>query len=304
MLYPDFNDLIALGDQKLNIAHPSLRSVKSTALGGHRSFFRGVGLEFDSVREYVPGDDIRSIDWRVTARTGSPHLKVFKEERERHVVICVDMNATMRFGTKNTFKSVQAARITALLGWGAIAQQDRVSICFFGDVPEGIQLFAPRRSKKSFCSVLKKLSEPPVESHHVHLSEALQYISKRVHTGSLIYLVSDFMDIDKTFEQEACVSQISKKCDVVFIGVNDQADKLIYPMGVIGLQERGKEKMNVDTENLAGQKAYASLWQEHQEKLQEITTRYKIPMLEMMTESKVHKDLILGLKKIAGRKSQ
>lgn len=158
MLYPDLNDLVRFGDLKVHLMHPSCRSVKSKMSGGHRSSFRGQGLEFDSVREYVPGDDIRNIDWRVTARTGSPHLKIFKEERERSVVICVDMNATMRFGTRNTFKSVQAARIAALLGWSAIASQDRVSACFFGDIPEAIQFFGPKRTGKSFCSLLKVLA--------------------------------------------------------------------------------------------------------------------------------------------------
>ncbi|MES2199240.1 MAG: DUF58 domain-containing protein [Chlamydiota bacterium] len=302
MLYPDFNDLIALGDQKLNITHPSCRSVKSTVLGNHRSSFRGVGLEFDSVREYVLGDDIRNIDWRVTARTGTAHLKILKEERERHVVLCIDMNATMRFGTKGTFKSVQAARVAAILGWGAIARQDRVSVCFFGDVPGGIQFFAPKRTRKSFCSVLKKLTLPPIETHKISVEAPLRYINQLVHTGSLVYVISDFMDIDKGFRQEACLSRISKKCDIVFVGINDVTDKLIHPMGVVGFQANSLGKVSVNTENLVGQKAYAHLWQEHQEKLQDITSRFKIPLLELMTDSKVHKDLILGLKKIASRK--
>src|SRR5579862_7094005 len=113
MLYPDFNDLISYKERKLGKLQLARRKVSATATGNHHSPFRGQGLEFDAVREYVPGDDIRNIDWRVTARTGSPHLKVFQEERERHIVLCVDMNATMRFGTRNTFKSVQAARVAA-----------------------------------------------------------------------------------------------------------------------------------------------------------------------------------------------
>lgn len=302
MLYPDFNDLIALGDQKLNLTHPSCRSVKSTVLGNHRSSFRGVGLEFDSVREYVPGDDIRNIDWRVTARIGSAHLKVFKEERERHVVICIDMNATMRFGTRNTFKSVQAARVAALLGWGAIAEQDRVSVCLFGDVPGGIQFFAPKRTRKSFCSILQKLTKAPEETHQISLKAALRHISQRVHTGSLIYLISDFMEIDKGFLQETYLSQLTKKCDLVFIGINDPADKSIYPMGALNFQLNDLKRILVNTEDPLGQKAYARLWQEHQEKLQEIKVKFKIPILELRTESRLQEDLILGLKKIARRK--
>src|ERR1700722_4557819 len=127
MLYPDFNELAAFKDRRACLSHISQKAVKSIVPGNHHSPFRGQGLEFDSVRKYVPGDDIRNIDWRVTARTDSPHLKIFKEERERHILLCVDMNAAMRFGTKKTFKSIQAAHIAALLGWRGMANNDRIS---------------------------------------------------------------------------------------------------------------------------------------------------------------------------------
>lgn len=302
MLYPDFNDLLALGDVKLPLMHPSSRSVKSVISGNYRSSFRGQGLEFDSVREYVPGDDIRNIDWRVTARTGSAHLKLFQEEKERHIVLCVDMNATMRFGTKNTFKSVQAARVAAILGWKGIAQQDRVSACFFGDVPGGIQFFAPKRTRKSFCSLLKALADPPSENHRISLTESMQYVSQAVHTGSLVYFISDFMDIKKSFPQESNISYLSKTCDVVFVAINDQADKSMYPMGSMRFRSSDLEKIHVNTQSLKGRKAYADLWDEHQKLLQEIGSRWKIPILELSTESHLQRDLILGLKNIVRRK--
>src|SRR5262249_3770144 len=138
MLYPDFDDLVALKRRKSDIAYSSSRAIKSANPWNYLSPFRGHSLEFDSVLQYIPGDYIRNIDWRVTARIGSPHLKLFREDRERHLLICVDVNAAMRFGTKNTFKSVQAARIAALLGWRGMAQQDRVSACLYGDVINGI----------------------------------------------------------------------------------------------------------------------------------------------------------------------
>jgi uncharacterized protein (DUF58 family) len=302
MLYPDFNDLVAFKSRKSDRMRPSYRSVKSTVPGNHHSPFRGQGLEFDSVREYVPGDDIRNIDWRVTARTGSPHLKLFKEERERHRVICVDMNAAMRFGTRNTFKSIQAARAAALLGWQGIAHQDRVSACLFGDVPEGIQFFAPKRTRKSLCSLLKMLAEPPAEQHYVSLEDVLQHVGQAAHTGSLIYLISDFMDIHKNFQYEAGISRLNKRCDVVFIAINDQADKSLYPVGTIGFCANKTEKIYVNTESLAGREAYAAQWKENRQRLYEITSRFKIPMIELTTESDIHRDLVLGLKNIAKRK--
>ncbi len=304
MLYPDFHDLVAFKNHKSHLTHPSSRLVKSTVAGNHHSPFRGQGLEFDAVREYVPGDDIRNIDWRVTARTGAPHLKLFKEERERHIVICVDMNTAMRFGTRNTFKSIQAARIAALLGWKGIAHQDRVSACLFGDVPNGIQFFAPKRTRKSFCALLKMLAEPPVEQHRIALEEALQHVSQAAHTGALVYFISDFMDMAQNSQHEASMSRLNKRCDVIFIAINDQADKAMYPMGTIGFCANDKEKIYVNTESMSGREAYANQWKENRKQLYSTTSRLKIPLIELTTESDIQRDLTLGLKNIARRKTR
>lgn len=302
MLYPDFNDLIAFKKRTSDLIHSSYRRVKSTVPGNHHSPFRGQGLEFDSVREYVPGDDIRSIDWRVTARTGFPHLKLFKEERERPITICVDMNAAMRFGTRNTFKSIQAARTAALLGWQGIARQERVSACLFGDVPDGIHFFPPTRTHKSFCAMLKMLAAPPAERHHISFEEVLQAIHQTAQTGSLIYLISDFMSMSQDLHQEANISRLSKRCDVIFIAVNDQADKSLWPSGVLGFCANDKEKIYVNTESVSGREAYGAQWKENRRRLHEMTSRLKIPTIELTTESDIPRDLNLGLKTIAKRK--
>lgn len=300
MLYPDFNELIEFKDRKTKLRHPSARAVKSAIQGNYHSPFRGQGLEFDSVREYVHGDDIRSIDWRVTARTGSPHVKLFREERERHTILCVDMNASMRFGTKKTFKSVQAARIAALLGWRSLAQQDRISACLFGDVPNGIQLFSPKRTQKSLCTIFKMLTEPQPAQQHIPLKNALQQVSEAAHTGSLIYIISDFMDVDKDFP----ISHITKRCDVVFIAVNDQADQALCPIGTIGFGLNNFEKFFVNTDNNTGRDAYAAQWKENRKCLYDITSKLKIPMIELTTESDIRRDLPLSLKSIVKRKNR
>lgn len=302
MLYPDFNDLITFKDRKLDLKHSSRRLVKSAVAGSHHSPFRGQGLEFDSVREYVPGDDIRNIDWRVTARTGSPHLKLFKEDRERHIVICVDMNTTMRFGTKQTFKSIQAARTAALLGWRGIVNQERVSACLFGDVPGGIQFFAPKRTRKSLCAILKMIAEPFTEQHHISLEDAFQYVDRTAHTGSLIYFISDFMDINKNFQHETSMNRLSKRSDIVFIAINDQSDTSITPVGMLRFCSHYTEKITINTENPTGREAYAMQWKDNRQRLYDITARLKIPLIELTTESDIHRDLVLELKYIAKRK--
>lgn len=297
-LYPDFNDLVALKGLEKGLIHPANRSVKSIAPGDHHSPFRGQGLEFDSVREYVPGDDIRNIDWRVTARTGAPHLKLFKEDRERQIVICVDMNAAMRFGTRNTFKSVQAARIAALLGWRAIANHDRVSACLFGDVPGGIHFFSPQRTRKSLTGMLKMLSEPPTKEHSIALEDAIQQVSRSARSGALVYIISDFMES----YAETGIRRLSQNCDVVFIAVNDPADKSICAIGTIGFCASGKQKIHVNTDSSAGREAYAAQWDENRRQLHELTSRCKVQMIELSTESNVPRELIVGLKNIAKRK--
>ncbi|MBA2368903.1 MAG: DUF58 domain-containing protein [Candidatus Protochlamydia sp.] len=301
-LYPDFNELAAFKDRKSKLVHPSSRSVRSSLAGNHHSPFRGQGLEFDSVRQYVLGDDIRTIDWRVTARTGSPHVKIFKEERERHVVICVDMNASMRFGTKNTFKSVQAARAAAWLGWKGIAGNDRVSCCLFGDVQGGMQIFPPKKTGRAFSAVLKMLSAPLSESHFFSLGDAMSHLNQAAHTGSLVYVISDFLDIDPHFQQGIGISRLNKRCEMVFIAINDQADRVMPPLGVLGFSADGMKKILANTDSIAGREAYAAQWLENRKVLYEAAARLKIPLLEMSTASNVHLELMTGLKHLARRK--
>lgn len=294
MLYPDFNDLISYQGCKRNKTLLARRKVYSTAQGNHRSHFRGHGLDFDAVREYVPGDDIRSIDWRVTARTGSPHLKLFKEEKERHTIICVDMNSTMRFGTRNTFKSVQAARCASLLGWQALSHHDRISGCFFGDVSGGLQYFSSKRTRQALCMMLKVLAQPPAEHHSVSLEAALQHICRVAHPGSLIYLISDFMDLSPVFLKEPSLSRLSKSCDVVFISINDAADQALVPAGVIGFCGQGAEKVFIDTDSTKGREIYAAQWETNRRMLADISRRFHIPLIALSTESDIQQQVLRG----------
>ncbi len=302
MLYPDFDELVSLKNRKRTLKHASHRAVKSTISGNHHSPFRGQGLEFDAVREYVPGDDIRNIDWRVTARTGSPHLKLFKEERERQVIICIDMNSGMRFGTRNTFKSIQAARAAAMLGWQGLAQHDSVSACLYGDVPTGIQYFPPKRSSQSFSQMLKLLSATVREQHDISMHDAIRHISQASPTGALIYLISDFLHLDDDFSTTASFSSLNKKSDLVFISINDLADASIMPIGTLGIRSLKGEKNYINTDSKAGREAYALQWQKNRQLLNTITSKYKIPLIELSTESDISRDLIFGLKSIAKRR--
>lgn len=293
MLYPDLDELIALKSHKLKLKELSRKSA-GAVLGNYGSAFRGQGLEFDAVREYVFGDDIRSIDWKVTARIGSPHVKIFREERERTLFICLDMNAQMRFGTKNTFKSVMAAKTAALLGWQGIYAQDKVSAYLYGDVPGRIQYFPPTKTRKSFSSLLKMLTEKPKEQHAVPLEDVLNKVNQTAKSGSLIYIISDFLE---AFPSDRILTALTQKNDVVFISVNDQADGFLAPIGMLGFSD--DELFITDTDHQEGRERYQAFWQKNRKELSEWSTRLKIPIIELTTESDVRKDLILALKLIA-----
>lgn len=298
MLYPDFHDLMLYKYHKRNKMERTRRKMHATAAGNSASPFRGRGLDFDGVREYVLGDDIRNIDWKVTARTGSAHLKLFQEDKQHQTIICVDMNASMRFGTRGTFKSIQAARSASLLGWHALGSQDRLSACLFGDVPEGIHDVASKHTHKTLCRLLKMLAEPPKEQHRVPLETALQHLCRRARSGSRIYLISDFMDLSPAFLKDPSFIRLHKRCDLVFIAINDPADQMLFPAGVIGFCGQQAEKLLINTDSIKGRAAYAAAWETNRHALNSLTKRYHIPRIDLSTESNIQYALRLGLKNL------
>jgi uncharacterized protein (DUF58 family) len=187
-LQPRLDDLLELRHRARTLGLASRHLVNSTFSGLYASVFRGTGLDFEEVREYQEGDDIRNMDWKVTARTNLPHLKVFREERERSVLLCVDKSPHMSFGTRGTFKSIQAARAAALLGWAANALNDRVGGLLYGDAATGQQHFRPTKDRRALWRLLHALSHPGTEEavQGDPLSAALQRAEQTTHIGSLV----------------------------------------------------------------------------------------------------------------------
>lgn len=303
MLYPDLNDLLSYKQRKLDKLELARRNMHAAAVGNAPSSFRGRGLDFDTVREYVLGDDIRNIDWKVTARTGSTHLKLFQEDKQRHTILCVDMNATMRFGTRNTFKSIQAARCASLLGWQALGSQDRLSACLFGDVPEGLYEIASKHTHKVMCQLLKILVEPPKEQHRVPLETALQHLCRRSVSGSRIYLMSDFMDLSPAFLKDPRFMRLTKRCDLFFIAINDPSDQALVPAGAICFSGEHAERLLINTDSIKGRQAYSAAWEANRHALNSLTKRYHIPLICLSTESNIQYDLLFALKTYAKRKT-
>lgn len=300
MLYPDFNELIAFKAKKSKVSTHSKKAVKSTTPGHHHSPFQGQGLEFDCVREYVPGDDIRNIDWKVTARTGSPHLKLYRQERDRQIILCIDMNSSMRFGTRNTFKSVQAARIGALIGWQAISHQDRLSAFLYGDIENRIKHIPSAKTKKSLSIMLRDLSTPQLAKHIVPLGDVLKQVMRGASTGALVYIISDFVEIPDGLE--GLLLKLNSLCDLIFISINDPADRTLIPIGSIICRDYHDRKYILNTDYTRGREDYEKQWCDHRKKLHALSHRCKIPLIELTTESDVQRELIQGLKLVSKRK--
>lgn len=296
MLYPEFEELLQLGYRASNVNLMSRRKVQSITSGDHSSPFRGKGLEFEEVREYVAGDDVRNIDWRVTARTGSPHLKLFTEERERSMIICTDVNLSMRFGTRGTFKSVQAARAAALLGWAASREHNRIGGSFYGNVPGGMMFVDPSRSRRALWRILKQLCDH--EDYHkepVPLEDHLKYLTKAVPSGALVFIISDFLTPSKDLKK--ALSHLQRCADVVLVSVNDPADKLLPAIGAVEFSGDTGQRLIVNTSDKKGHISYERVWTQNRMELESIVAALGLSFIQITTNGDVYKELIGGLKR-------
>ena len=209
----------------LNLHHTQLRSRQS---GGYMSRFKGRGMEFDEARLYQPGDDIRSIDWRVTARTGKTHTKVFREERERPVFISVDNRLTMHFATRGVFKSVLAAKLAGLLAWTAEYHGDRIGGQLFSE--HECRELKPQNGRHAVLRFLNALVKPqnPINKAFT-LDQVLARLNQHARPGSLVYIISDFRGIND--QAETHIAKLSRHCEVVLIFVYDPLESSLPSKG-------------------------------------------------------------------------
>jgi len=218
----------------INLAGPAANlslqpvSIRSRQNGGYVSRFKGRGMEFDETRLYQPGDDIRSIDWRVTARTGKTHTKLFREERERPVFICLDDRTAMHFATRGVFKSVLAAKLAGLLAWTAQHHGDRMGGQIFSD--DGCRELKPQNGRHAVLRFLNALIQPEalgVES--ITLEHVWSRLSQHVRPGSLVYIISDFRGVNANAESH--LAKLAQHCDVVLIFIYDPLESSLPTSG-------------------------------------------------------------------------
>ncbi len=295
-LHPQLADLLELRHQANALGLASHHPVNSLLCGLYVSVFRGQGMDFEEVREYREGDEIRNMDWRVTARTGAPHLKVFREERQRSVILCVDIGPHMNFGTRGTFKSIQAARAAALLGWAAATAQDKVGGLMYGE-PNCLRYFRPSRERRALWRVLRALTQV---CEHVHdegdpLQEALDKLIRGAPTGSLIFILGDFNR--DTIALEPKLGRLRQRHDLVLLPVDDPVDWEMPAMGRVVFSDAEGNRMQIETDSEAGRRQYREKWETLRGHLQVMCKRLGIDLIPLLTEQDVHPTLVDGLRR-------
>jgi len=294
-MHPRLDELLELRHQAHTLGLASHHLVNTTFSGLYASVFRGQGLNFEEVREYREGDDIRNMDWKVTARTNEPHLKVYREERERSVVLCVDHGPHMFFGTRGTFKSVQAARAAALLGWAANSVNDRVGGMLFGDADTGLVHFQPTKDKRAVWRLLKEMANPVRRAQHGIdcIDQVLKRAGRGSGTGSLIFVIGDFnrdlQGLDKT------LGQVCQKHSVVLIPVDDPADREIPSVGRALFRDAEGRMVEIDTDDAEGRRTFTERWEARRANLIMLANRLGVAVIPVQTSDDVHHSLMSGL---------
>jgi len=233
------------------------RLVNDVFSGEYHSVFKGRGMEFSEVRQYMPGDDIRSIDWNVTARTGYPYVKKFQEERELTVMFLVDASASGAFGTVSRFKSELAAEMCALLAFSAVRNNDRVGLIIFTDRIE--KVVPPQKGRRHVLRVVRELLYTRPEGRGTDIPRAIDYLSNVVRRHAVVFLVSDFL----TSGYERALSVANRRYDLIGVEVSDPRESDLPRVGLLEVEDSETgERFTVDT----GDRGFLARYREEAER--------------------------------------
>lgn len=254
----------------------------NSILGGeYHAVFKGNGMEFADVRKYFEGDDVRMIDWNVTARTGEPFIKRNIEERELIVILMVDVSGSGEFGTKNQFKSEMIAELAALLAFSAIKNNDRVGLLLFSDKIE--KYIPPKKGKKSVLALIRELLYFKPTSKKTDISQALSHINRIQKKKAVVFCISDFIDA-KNFEKQLSVT--ARRHDFIAISIDDPRENELANVGLLELfdGETG-ERTLIDTGSKRFREFYKNEQKRKKENLARIFFTKKIDNISLSTLS-------------------
>jgi len=293
--------LIGLNREARNLPLLS-NSVKAQLAGGHLSAFRGRGMEYHESRPYQPGDDIRAIDWRVTARSGLTHTKVHREERERPVLLWLDLSYSMFFGTQTCFKSVLAAKLAALLAWSSVQHGDRVGYLVFSEQQHSES--RPARGKHTVLKFIQQLVAHAAWRREASLAgdpktslKALMRLRQVTRPGSLVILFSDFRFVDSNCRGQ--LVELARHNDVVMLHTYDPFERRLPDGGLCRLTD-GVENLDIDTSSRRLREQYRKRYDEQQQGLERLCRELGLFLIDIATDD----DMLAALKTGLGLQSR
>jgi Uncharacterized conserved protein (some members contain a von Willebrand factor type A (vWA) domain) len=268
--------------------------------GEYHSAFKGRGMTFSEVREYQYGDDIRNIDWNVTARLNTPFVKIFEEERELTVMLLVDVSGSRIFGTAQQLKQGLMTEIAAVLSFSAIQNNDKIGIIFFSDKVE--KFIPPKKGRKHILRIIRELIEFTPESNSTNISEALRFLTNGIKKRCTAFILSDFIDFNegeqplpKFFD---ALRIASSKHDLVAVRVFDNREAELPPVGLLKVKdaETGQERW-IDTDSTIVRAKYSKWWVNTSNTIGETFSKCKVDNVSISTSEDYVKPLIKLFKK-------
>ncbi|MDR1878561.1 MAG: DUF58 domain-containing protein [Bacteroidales bacterium] len=262
--------------------------------GQYHSAFKGRGMAFSEVREYTYGDDVRSIDWNVTARFNHPYIKVFEEERELTVMILIDTSSSSLFGTRKMFKRDLITELAAVLSFSAITNNDKVGVIFYNDIVR--KFIPPKKGKTHILRIISELVNLQPEPGGTNTTLALQYLINVIRKKCTAFLISDFLETD--FETALRIA--GKKHDLSAIQICDKGEMLLPSVGLLQIQDlETGQKCTVDTSDVQFQRNYVRWWNQHDTELKEIFRRTGTDNIKLFTDQ----DYVPALMELFKRRS-
>lgn len=248
--------------------------------GEYHSAFKGRGMAFSEVREYSVGDEVRTIDWNVTARLGTPYVKIFEEERELTVILIVDVSASDNFGSVENLKKSVITEICAVLAFSAITNNDKIGVIFFSDQVE--KFIPPKKGKSHILRIIRELIEFKPERNATDISEALRYLNNVVKKRSIAFLISDFMDQD----YENSLKLANKKHDLVALQIYDRREQVMPAVGrILFTDPETNESMWINTNSREVRRIYAKRATERDTQLKDACRRAGVDIASIATDA-------------------
>ena len=268
------------------------RLVNDVFSGEYHSVFKGRGIEFAEVRQYGIGDDVRFIDWNVTARMGEPFIKTFDEERELTVMLLVDASGSGLFASRGMLKEELAAEVSAVLAFSAIKNNDRVGLLIFTDQ---IELYIPpQKGKKHVLRVIREILFFKPQGKRTNITIAIEHVNNILKRKAIIFLISDFMDSGF----ESALNVTARKHDLIAIKIKDEREEVMSNSGVIALEDAETgEVFHVDTSSKKLRKRYWMYMQQRERELSELFNRSGLDQISLITGKPYENELIRFFKK-------